>query len=116
MTLALIVLGSLLGLAAIGSAAQKLRRAPSVVAAMHAVGVSDKQIPLLALLEILGAAGLLVGIWIVPIGVVAAVGLSVYFLGAVVAQLRVRSPMKDTVPAVALLLLALATTVLELAR
>jgi hypothetical protein len=64
----------------------------------------------------LGALGLLVGIWFVPIGVAAAACLTLYFLGAVVAHARSKGPLKDVVPPVVLMLLALATTVLELAR
>jgi hypothetical protein len=70
----------------------------------------------LALVEILGALGLLVGIWVVPIGVAAAAGLTLYFLGAVAAHVRVKAPMKDLLPAVGLMLLALVTTLLQLAR
>jgi hypothetical protein len=116
MSVALIVLALLLGLAAVGSAMGKLRRVPQVVESMHAVGVRDSQIPVLAALELLGALGLLVGIWFVPIGMAAAAGLTLYFLGAVVANVRTKRPLKDVVPPVVLMLLALATTVLELAR
>jgi uncharacterized membrane protein YphA (DoxX/SURF4 family) len=116
MSIALIILASALGLAAVGSAVGKLRRLPQVVEGMHAVGVRDSQLPVLATLEILGALGLLVGIWIVPIGVAAAACLTLYFLGALIAHLRAKGPLKEMLPPVVLLLLALATTVLELAR
>lgn len=116
MGVALIVLAVLLGLAAGGSAMQKLRRAPSVVAAMHAVGVTDSRIPLLAILEILGVIGLIIGIWIPWLGVAAAGGLLLYFLGAVIAHVRVRAAVKEAMPAVVILLIAVATFVLELAR
>ncbi|WP_236566780.1 DoxX family protein [Nocardia sp. CY41] len=38
--------------------------------------------------EIAGAAGLLAGIWFAPLGVAAAIGLVLYFVGAVGAHLR----------------------------
>lgn len=116
MTIALIVLATLLGLAAAGSALQKLRRDPMVMASMRAVGVPESRVPLLAVLEILGAIGLIVGIWIPWVGTAAAAGLALYFLGAVIAHVRVRSAAKEALPAVVILLIALATFALQLAR
>jgi hypothetical protein len=114
--IALIITATLLGIAAAGSAVQKLRRDATVVASMHAVGVGDGQIPVLAVLELLGAAGLLVGIWFAPLGVLAAIGLTLYFLGAVIAHIRAKAPAKEAAPALVIALLALATALLEFAR
>ena len=116
MTIALVVLATLLGIAAAGSAIQKLRRDPRVVESMHSVGVTDSQIPRLAILELLGAAGLLVGIWVPLIGLAAAIGLVLYFLGAVIAHVRAKAPAKESFPALVLLVLATATLVLEVLR
>ena len=116
MTIALIIVGTLLAVAAAVSGAGKLRRLPRVVASMHAVGVTDRQMPILAALEFAGALGLLVGVWVVPLGIAAAIGLLLYFLGAVVSHIRARSPIQETIPATALLILAVATVLLELAR
>lgn len=116
MSIALIVLATLLGLAAAGSAAGKLRRVPSVVESMHSVGITDSQMKVLATLEILGALGLLVGIWVPLIGIAAAACLTLYFLGAVIAHLRAKQPLKDAAAPAILMLIALATTILELAR
>jgi len=115
-TIALIVLATLLGIAALGSGLQKLRRDPRIVESMHAVGVSDRQIPRLALLEILGSLGLLIGIWIIPIGIAAAAGLALYFLGAVVAHVRVKASFKESIPAIALMAIAIVTVILEVSR
>jgi DoxX-like family len=114
--IALIIVATLLGIAAAGSAVQKLRRDATVVASMPSVGVGDGQIPVLAVLELLGAAGLLVGIWFVPLGILAAIGLTLYFLGAVIAHIRAKAPVKEAAPALVLALLALATALLEFAR
>lgn len=55
------------------------------------VGVTRSQLPLLGALKLAGAIGLLLGLFGVPyIGTVAAIGLVVYFVGAVVAHLRAR--------------------------
>lgn len=116
MTIALVVLAALLGIAATGSAVQKLRRDSTVLAIMHGVGVTDKQIPVLALLEIAGAVGLLIGIWVPIIGIAAAAGLTLYFLGAVLAHVRSKGSPKELAPAAVLFVVALATTILELTR
>lgn len=116
MGIALIVLAIILGLAATGSAIMKLRRDPRVIESLHSVGVSDQQVPWLASLEVLGTVGLIVGIWIVPIGIAAAIGLTAYFLGAVLAHLRAKAPFKEVAPAGVLMLVALATAILEVAR
>lgn len=115
MGIALIVLAALLGIAAAGSGIQKLRRDRRIVESMHSVGVTDRQIPVLAILELLGALGLVVGIWIAPIGAAAAIGLALYFLGAVISHIRVGAP-RESIPAFILLLIAVATALLEIAR
>ncbi|MFM8240616.1 MAG: DoxX family protein [Actinomycetota bacterium] len=116
MGIALIVLAALLGVAAAGSGIQKLRRDATVVSAMHAVGVRDPQIPILAILELLGAAGLIVGIWVPFLGMAAAIGLALYFLGAVIAHIRAKSSAKETAPAFIIMLIAIATAILEVMR
>ena len=116
MGIALIILATVLGLASVASGVQKLRKDPAIVESMHSVGITDKQIPILGLLEILGALGLIVGIWVAPIGVIAALALTLYFLGAVIALIRVKDSSKHAAPAIGLMLLALVTTVLELVR
>jgi len=112
----LVIVAALLGIAAAGSAVQKLRRAPMVVETMHSVGVPDRMIPVLAVLELAGAAGLLVGIWLPALGVAAAAGLTLYFLGAAIAHARTKAPAKDALPAVALLILSVVTLILEVLR
>ena len=116
MTIALIVLASLLGIAAGGSAVQKLRRDAAVVASMRAVGVGDGGIPMLAVLELLGVAGLIAGIWIPALGLAASIGLAAYFLGAVIAHIRVRSAAKETAPALVIMLVAVGTAILQAMR
>ena len=116
MSIALFVAVTLLGLVATVSGIGKLRRMPQVVETMHAVGVKDNQIPMLAGLELLGAAGLLVGYAVPFIGVLAASGLTLYFLGAVFAHVRAKAPFSDALPALGLMVLSLVTLFLELAR
>jgi len=68
----------------------KIRRDPRQVKVVHeTVGVPLKHFPLLAACEFAGAVGLVGGIWWPPIGIAAGIGLVLYFVGAIVAHLRV---------------------------
>ena len=116
MTIALIVLAALLGLMTAFSAFGKLSKNARTVDMLHHVGLSDSQIRLLAVIEILGALGLLLGIWIPILGLLAALGFVVYFLGALLAHVRKRQPIKDMAPATILLVLSILVTILQFAR
>ncbi len=79
-----------LSLLAVASGVAKLRRTPHVVKSINEIArVPMKWFPWLAASEFAGAAGLLLGIAVVPVGLAAAVGLVLYFLGAIVAHARV---------------------------
>jgi hypothetical protein len=45
-------------------------------------------LPFLATCLIAGGLGLLIGVWYPPLGIAAAVGLVIYFVGALIAHLR----------------------------
>jgi uncharacterized membrane protein YphA (DoxX/SURF4 family) len=112
----LIGFGGLLAIASFGSGVGKLVRHEKVVETLTRVGVPAARIPVLGALEILGALGLVVGIWVPVIGILASLGLMLYFLGAIFAHLRIKDPMKETAPAIGLFVIALITTELETAR
>ena len=61
-----------------------------IVANMSRLGVPDSWTPYLGVLKGLGALGLVVGIAVPLIGVAAAVGLVLFFVGAVVTAVRAR--------------------------
>jgi DoxX-like family len=85
-----VVLAVLMSLLATLSGVAKLRRDPHVVKVVNSVvRVPLKWFPWLASCEFSGAAGLLVGIAWPPVGLAAAAGLVLYFLGAIIAHLRV---------------------------
>src|SRR5450759_3077530 len=68
----------------------KVRRDPRQVKVIHeTVGVPLKYLPLLAVCEFAGALGLVAGIWWPALGVAAAIGLMIYFVGAIFSHLRV---------------------------
>ena len=73
------------------SGAMKIRRDPQVVRKIHEiVGVPLAYFPLLAACEFAGALGLVLGIVWPMLGIVAGVGLILYFFGAILSHLRVR--------------------------
>ena len=114
MFIALVVVTVLLAVICLNSAAMKLRQAEAVVAVIHGtVGVPKKYLPVLAALEIAGAVGILIGLWLEPLGVAAAIGLVAYFLGALIGHLRVGDTKGAAAPVVPLLL-SIAVLVLRL--
>lgn len=105
-----IVLAAMAAFSGIG----KLRRDPKIVHVIHdVVGVPMNFFPHLAACEISGALGLLVGIWWPLLGIAAAVGLVIYFVGAVVSHLRVGDA-KGISPATFMLALSIAALILRL--
>ena len=117
MFIALVVAAVLLAAMCASSASLKLRKDERSIAAIGGtVGVPLRLFPVLAALELAGAAGILIGLWLAPLGVAAALGLVAYFVGAVAGHLRVRDtknlamPLPPLVLAVVVLVLRLATT------
>ncbi|MGH7452024.1 MAG: DoxX family protein [bacterium] len=90
MYIAHIAVAVLMSLLIAGSGVAKLRRDPRVVKVINeVVRVPMKFFPWLAACEFAGGIGLLIGIAWPPIGLAAAVGLIIYFLGAIIAHVRV---------------------------
>ena len=93
-----------------------LARAKFVLANMARVGVPVSWLPFLAALQLAGAAGLLLGLVGVPlIGTVAAMGLVLKFVGAIVTHIRSRAYGSIVFPG-AFLVLAIASFVLSVGR
>lgn len=72
------------------AAANDFIRPKWLVANMAKVGVPESRLTLLGVLKAAGALGLLIGISVPLIGTAAAVGLVLFFLGAIVTHLRAR--------------------------
>lgn len=89
MFLACAVIVSLLSLALLGSAAGKLTKHPKVTENLGKCEVPSNWHPRLAVAEIAGAVGMVLGLWVPALGVTAAVGVVLYFVGAVIAHVRV---------------------------
>lgn len=83
-------LAALTSLILVASGVAKLRRNPQVVKILHeVVQVPMEWFPWLSACEFAGALGLLIGIAWPPLGVAAAIGVVLYFVGAMVAHVRV---------------------------
>lgn len=61
---------------------QKILMRPRVVTNMRRLGVGPAGIRMIGLSEIAGAVGLVAGIWLAPLGIAAAVGLTCLLIGA----------------------------------
>ena len=105
MFVAYTIVGSVLALALLGSAYAKLTRNKQIVAGLTGIGVPLGMFPFLATCEAAGAIGLLIGLGYAPLGIAAATGVVVYFIGAVGAHLRKRD-FKGLPNALAMLILA----------
>lgn len=110
-----IVMAVLTAAANLAIVAADLVRAKFVVANATEVHVPLRWLPMLAALKAAGAAGLLVGIAVPVIGILAATGLVLFFIGALVAHIRARVFYNIAFPG-AYLGLAVATLVFALFR
>ncbi|MGI0133816.1 MAG: DoxX family protein [Candidatus Micrarchaeaceae archaeon] len=77
-----------------------------ILANMKKMGVQERWLPTLGILKALGGVGLLVGIGIPQIGLAAAAGLVLFFIGAMVTAMRARYYAHLPVPLVWLVLAA----------
>lgn len=112
MLIAAVVVSAALAALLLFSAVGKLRRDPGQMQTMERVRFPADRVWLLAVAEIAGAVGLVVGLFWWPIGVAAAIGVIAYFVGAVTSHLRVGDRSVQA-PAV-LLLVGAAALVLRL--
>ncbi len=88
MFVAYTVVAVLLALMSAGTATAKIRGLEPATSGLIAAGVPRSWFVPLALLNLAGAGGLLIGIGWRPLGIAAATGLLLYFLGALAFHLR----------------------------
>src|SRR5262245_36244466 len=112
MFVAAAIVSSLLAAVLAFSAIRKLSHRPEVVATYTKVGVPEDKLDHLALILLLGAAGLVVGLFWGAIGVAAAAGLVLYFLLAIGAHVHAHDAANVATPAV-IELMAVAALVLR---
>ncbi|MFE4819483.1 MULTISPECIES: DoxX family protein [Streptomyces] len=99
------IVAALMSAVLLASAGAKFTRPKRLVDQMSTVGLPFGMLPFLGVAQIAGAGGLIIGLWWAPLGIAAALGLTLYFIGAVVAHLRV-SDFKGAPPAAVLTIVA----------
>lgn len=116
MFIALAIVTALFALFLVNSAVMKVRRNEQIVASVSGtVGFPEQHLSVLGALEIAGAIGIVAGLWVAPLGIAAAIGLTAYFVGAVIGHIRVRDfkgmplPLGPLVLAIAILVLRVMT-------
>ncbi|GAA2968881.1 MULTISPECIES: DoxX family protein [Streptomyces] len=116
MFIAYAVVAALMSAVLLASAGAKFTRPKRLVDQMSTLGLPYGVLPFLGIAQTAGAGGLVVGLWWGPLGIAAAVGLALYFTGAVVTHLRVGdyegAPPAAVLTAVSIALVALRATTL----
>ncbi|MEV6773342.1 DoxX family protein [Nocardia sp. NPDC051030] len=92
MHIAALILSVLLAVAMLQSGVMKFVRPAWIREFAEAVHLTDSQLVVLGSLQIAATAGLISGIWFPPFAVAAAIGLVLYFGGAIVAHIRSGDP------------------------
>lgn len=113
MFIAYAVIGILLAAALSASAFAMATRHEAITTNMTKLAIPDSWLPRLASLKAAGALGLLVGLWVPFLGAAAAVGVVLYFVGAVVYHVRAKD--YAIAPPVVFVVLAVAALILRLA-
>ncbi|MFF5564391.1 DoxX family protein [Streptomyces sp. NPDC012623] len=113
MFIAYAVVGIMLALALTGSAFADITRAERIVTSLSELGVPDSWFVPLGLVKIAGALGLVIGLWVPFLGVAAAIGVVLYFIGALITHLRVKD--HAVAPVVGFMLIGAVALVLRLA-
>ncbi|MYS09161.1 DoxX family protein [Streptomyces sp. SID6041] len=108
-----VVVAALLALALSASAFLTFARNPQIVGSMTKLGVPESWLPRLATLKAAGALGLLAGLAVPALGVAAAIGVTLYFIGALITHLRAKD--YEVAPVVVITLLAIAALALRTA-
>lgn len=73
---------------------------PAMVENAQHLGFSAGSFRILGLLELAGAAGLLIGLAVLPLGIAAGVGLVLLMIGGAILHVRASDPVKAAAPAV----------------
>ena len=114
MFIAMLVLSALLAVVFTAAGVSKVMKVPAMVTAAEAHGFTADSYRNIGLLEVAGAAGLIIGLWWAPLGIAAALGLTLLMVGAVIVHVRAKDKVAETVPAVVLTLLSAAALVLRI--
>ncbi|WP_033222150.1 DoxX family protein [Kitasatospora phosalacinea] len=114
MFVALTVVTVLMSAILLASAGAKSLRTRHITEQMTTLGIPSGLMTFLIGAQVAGAAGAVAGLRWGPLGIAAAIGLTLYFAGAVVAHLRV-GDLKGTSPAAVLTVVSVALLALRAA-
>lgn len=114
MTVLTIVVTVLAALIFLAAAVQKFRHAPDVMATRDGLGIAPGPYTLIGVCEVAGAAGAVIGLAYRPLGIAALAGLVLVAIGACAAQVRLRHPRDEALPAILALVLSVSALVLQL--
>ncbi len=81
------------------SALMDFVRPPQIVETMSRLRIPARSLPMLGIIKLILCLGLVVGFSNIRVGLVAGLGLSVYFAVATTTHTRVKDSLKDTLPA-----------------
>ncbi|MET7695183.1 DoxX family protein [Streptomyces sp. NPDC005483] len=110
-----VVLAALLAVGFAAAAIPKILANDEAAANAQHVGFSVGAFRIIGLLEIAGAAGVLIGLLWAPLGVAAAAGLFLVSIGGLASHLRVKDRPKAAAPVVLFGVLAVSVLLLRLA-
>jgi hypothetical protein len=111
-----IIVGLIVSVMCLGSAVADFKKNPQIVESLTHLGVNTDRMSALGAVKLLGVAGVIVGFWVTAIGVVAGIGLALYFVGAIAFHVRAKDNVKNTFPALLLLILSVLYTLTTLAK
>lgn len=111
-----IALSVLLAAACLVPAIAKLRSHPKMLASAGHFGIGWARYRLIGVAEVAAASGVLMGLAWAAIGLVAASGMALLLVGALVTHRRVGDGLKDTTPAVGVLAITVAYLAVAVTR
>jgi len=107
------VLQVLLGLAFLGAGGSKLAGSKEAVNDFERFGYPRWFMYVTGVVEITGAMGMLAGIFVPVVGILASLWLAAVMLGALFTHLRLKDPASKMVPALVLMVLALTVSAIR---
>lgn len=109
------ILSLVLAAAFVGAGGAKVTAQPAMVSAAQHTGFSLPSFKIIGALELAGALGLVVGLWVAWIGIAAALGLLITMVAAVAVHSRAGDDVKGFGPPAVLGALTLLTLLLRVA-
>jgi hypothetical protein len=111
-----VIVGIIVSVMCLGSSLADFKKNPQIVESLTRLGVDPEKMSILGIIKVIGVTGVIVGFWVTVIGVIAGVGLALYFTVAIGFHVRAKDGAKNTFPAFLLFILAVLYAVTTLAK